>query len=382
MRSLTGGSFVRFSFSYTNFHVYCNLQIHKEMAEITCKGCRLSQTDYISKLAFNEHELINFLSAHGVILKELKCPKCGSDLKLGKDFFWRCQKTRIFYKGKKKLKKKCNFKQSLRKNTFFEKSKWSIELICTYAMYYITINPPKYPFLLEEFNASPHSVVSWNSFLREVLLEWGFRNTTMEKLGGVGKTVEIGEAKMEKRKYNQSRIIEGQWVVGGVERNSKKIFIVDMPDRTHESLLSIILQKIEEGTKIISECWPSCSRLEEYGFIYETINPSKKFIDPQFGAHTENIEGNCGELRSNIPKAGRKKEHYAGYLAEYMFLRAYPNFRDRAHELFKAIGQLYNPSETPIVEAEAEMVCEDISPENEGVNEEEYEEIKINLLNI
>ncbi|CAD7077814.1 unnamed protein product [Hermetia illucens] len=245
-------------------------------------------------------------------------------------------------------------------------------------MYFITVNLPKFSFLLEEFQASSHTIVDWNNFLREVLVDWAFQKTCKEKLGGVGKTVEVDEAKLGKRKYNRGRIIEGQWIFGAIERETKKIFVVAVPDRTHETLLSIIVERIEKGTKIISDCWPSYSRLEEYGFIHETVNHSKNFIDPQSGAHTQNIERNWRELRSKIPKYGRKKDHYAGYLAEYMFLRTYPAIRDRVHEMFQAIGQLYNPSgQTGSVGGETEIVGEDIGRRNE--EEEEYEEVEIYL---
>ncbi|KMQ87177.1 putative transposase-like protein [Lasius niger] len=47
-----------------------------------------------------------------------------------------------------------------------------------------------------------------------------------EKIGGEGIIVKIDEAKIGKRKYNRGRLIDGKWIFGGFERNSKKMFIV------------------------------------------------------------------------------------------------------------------------------------------------------------
>jgi len=58
-----------------------------------------------------------------------------------------------------------------------------------------------------------------------------------EKLGGPGR-IEIDEAKIGKRKYNRGRLVKGHWIFGGYERESKKIFIVPVEDRTEETLLA------------------------------------------------------------------------------------------------------------------------------------------------
>ena len=46
-----------------------------------------------------------------------------------------------------------------------------------------------------------------------------------EKLGGEGRVVEIDESKFGRQKYHRGRRVDGQWVFGGVERESKRCFL-------------------------------------------------------------------------------------------------------------------------------------------------------------
>ena len=52
-----------------------------------------------------------------------------------------------------------------------------------------------------------------------------YLNSRNEKIGGPGKVVEIDEAKFGKRKYNRGRLIEGRWVLGGIERGTGRMFL-------------------------------------------------------------------------------------------------------------------------------------------------------------
>ena len=110
-----------------------------------------------------------------------------------------------------------------------------------------------------------------------------------EKLGGPGHTVEIDEAKIGKRKYNRGRLVRDQWIFGGYERNSKKIFVVPVEDRTEVTLLACIKEWILPGTTIISDCWKSYDCLNNEGFQHLKVNHSLNFVDPQTGKNALKI---------------------------------------------------------------------------------------------
>ncbi|XP_018406348.1 PREDICTED: uncharacterized protein LOC108782553 [Cyphomyrmex costatus] len=202
------------------------------------------------------------------------------------------------------------------------------------------LRPPRQEDLEEEFCISSVTVVDWFNFCREVCVYWADKHSS--KLGGPGCTVKIDEAKIGHRKYNRGRLLKGNWIFGGFERESKKIFIMPVENRSEETLLACIKYWIMPGTTIISDCWKSYQCLNNEGFQHLTVNHTYNFVDPDSGAHTQNIERVWREVRANIPRYGRREYHLERYLCEFLFKRAYAK-KDRIENFFDLIAELYPP---------------------------------------
>jgi hypothetical protein len=71
-----------------------------------------------------------------------------------------------------------------------------------------------------------------------------------ELIQGEGVVVEIDESKFGKRKYHKGRQVEGQWVFGGIDRESNKCFFVTVEDRSQRTLL----QSIKDIQIVILQC--------------------------------------------------------------------------------------------------------------------------------
>ena len=138
-----------------------------------------------------------------------------------------------------------------------------------------------------EVGVSKVTVTDWSSFCREVCVEACVAGS--ERLGGVGKIVEIDESKFGKRKFNRGKRVDGKWVFGGVERGSNKSFFRVVENRGKDVLLAIIKEFIEPGTAIISDCWKAYDCLEDEGFHHLTVNHSLSFKHPETGEHTNTI---------------------------------------------------------------------------------------------
>ena len=160
------------------------------------------------------------------------------------------------------------------------------------------------------------------------------------KLGGPGKTVQIDESKIRKRKYHHGHHVEGQWVFGGIEEGSWRCFIVPVETRSEAELLPVIKEWIEPGTLIVSDCWKSYVNLEKNGYEHATVNHSKEFVNTE-GKHTNKIEGQWRHMKASMPKLGVRNYMYSGYLAE--FLWRYLHKEDDLFEVFVSdIRKVYN----------------------------------------
>lgn len=78
--------------------------------------------------------------------------------------------------------------------------------------------------------------VDWDSFSREVC-----------------KINLLDESMFVKRKYHWGHHVEGQWVFGGIEENSRKCFLVAFKRHDENTLRPIIQKCIAPGTMIVSD---------------------------------------------------------------------------------------------------------------------------------
>lgn len=155
---------------------------------------------------------------------------------------------------------------------------------------------------------SPQAVRLVYTTIRERMAE---TIVTHDRIGGPGTIVEIDEAKFGKRKYNRGRLVEGSWVLGGIQRDTKKCFLAVCPDnkRSERALLPIIQQYVAPGTTIITDKWKAYINLSNHGYVHLDVNHSQNFVDPQTGAHTNSIEGTWTHVKNRaLQRGGRRTE--------------------------------------------------------------------------
>ncbi|XP_071576627.1 uncharacterized protein [Temnothorax nylanderi] len=298
-----------------------------------------------ARLTYNKIELIDFLIQHGVLANTIKCSQCGDNINIDKDTLtYRCRR-RYYIKNihKKRVCKQCDFYKSAKTGTWFHKSHLDIATICKIVACFLMLRHPRHDITMAETGVASATITDWFNFCREVCVFWADKYST--KLGGPGHTVEIDETKIGHRKYNRGRLLKGNWIFGGYEQDSKKVFIVPVEDRTEKTLLACIKEWILPGTTIMSDCWKSYNCLSNEDFQPLTVNHSYNFVDPESGAHTQHIERVWREVRANIPRYGTKSEHLLGYLSEYLFTRAYKRL-ERIEAFFEIIAEMYPPMST------------------------------------
>jgi len=213
--------------------------------------------------------------------------QCRRNLKLSSEH-WRDHRTPVVFRCNNKACKKDYI--SVRQGSFFEQSNLSFEqvllivnLFCANVTSYEQI---QFQAQLDNDKLSSATIADWLSYCREVCLESIIKQTPTV-IGGAGCTVEIDESKFGKRKYNKGRLVEGQWVVGGICLETNDIFLALCPEnkRDAETSLDIINRHVNKSSTIITDCWRAYDRLDEQGWQHLTVNHQYNFV----GAHCFNI---------------------------------------------------------------------------------------------
>ncbi len=101
------------------------------------------------------------------------------------------------------------------------------------------------------------------------------------KIGGPGRVIELDESHFYKAKYHRGRQLArpATWVFGMTERGeSHKIIVLQVADRTANTLVDLIEEWIEDGTYHMSDEWPAYGGLEainaarQHGYIWQRVN--------------------------------------------------------------------------------------------------------------
>ena len=281
--------------------------------------------------------LIEWLMEEGLLTKSQKCPVCESDMELVKcndrsdGVKWECRR-RIDGKRHKA-------EWSVRRGSWFAESRMTVEEILKFTYWWC--QDLDQAQIRHEMGVATNTGVDWDSFCREVCEVTLFENSV--RIGGPGKIVQIDESKFGKRKYHRGHRVEGQWVFGGIESDSRKSFLIAVERRDEDTLLPIIQKWIEPGTTIISDCWKAYCNLEKYGYIHKTVNHSKEFVNDDSDC-TNKIEGHWRQAKAKLPPFGVRKHHFSSYLAEFMW-----RYMDRDQDLFatflRDVKKIYNPTE-------------------------------------
>jgi len=309
----------------------------------SCRSCEWTILGFCA-MAKDTEQLVKFLILHHVLLESWWCSSCGElcrrDLST---FTFRCDRRHVFRDAHRCRRRwRCHFSRSMFVGTWFERSHMSVSEVCQMNCLWLNLLYPRMSRIHSEIGISLTSVQKWSWFCREVCIFWLSRQS--EILGGPGVVVEIDEAKFRTRTYNRDRWTGEQWFFVGFECGSKKCFLVSVPSRESDMLLEVVREWIHPGTTVVSDCWKAYDCLSSEGFVHESVNHLKNFVDPSTRAHAQNIGKTWREVRGRSPRFGRKNKHTVGHLAEFTFKRKYSDYLERVHAFFTAVGQLYSPA--------------------------------------
>lgn len=104
-----------------------------------------------------------------------------------------------------------------------------------------------------EFDVTEQTISDHYSMLREVCSVIILNDLAREKLGGPGICVEVDEMHLSWSKYGKGRpqARQGLWLVGGIERATRRRFACVVRCRDKRTLHAILLHFLLPGNKII-----------------------------------------------------------------------------------------------------------------------------------
>lgn len=300
--------------------------------------------EFYTGVVHSEETATQYLLQHGLLVQENSCRKCDGPVMLtnkkvrGQDVpVWRCRR------------KGCQSVRSVRKgNEFFHYTNMNGRLHCNLKLceilelvYIWSIKMP-----MEEVprhtGRSTNTVVDWFNYCREVCSEMVSVTRRGKLRGTPDDPIQIDEARFAgRRKYNRGRLlagdepaeeniedpvqnhrnhgsrIDGPWVFGLCQGTDVRYFYINKRDAA--TLIPIIEREVEAGSTIHSDEWPAYRRLQQAGYDHKTVNHQKNYVDPNTGAHTQQIERSWLDSKIDIlkKKRGVPQHHLQGHLDEY-----------------------------------------------------------------
>ena len=201
-------------------------------------------------------------------------------------------------------------------------------------------------FCYREINMNKNTYVWWCQKIREVMADCVLKQACNGSIGGFDKTVEISESCFTRSKYNKGRKFPQQRVFGGIERESKEVFLVKVKKRDRYTLEPLIKKHIKIGTHIISDTYRAYNKIKDIpGYTHSTVNHRKNFVDEEDpNVHIQNMEATWRVAKHrNKVRCGTHRSMLKGYLCEFMYRRLHRNCEDIFHQILNDISEFTPP---------------------------------------
>ena len=252
----------------------------------------------LSEILFNEQNCIQYLLEKNIIKRVERCSKCNIETRFYQRYFICRDRT-------------CQKSISVFDQTFFSKS--NIKCCDVLLIGYLWINKLKYQRIKDMTDHVENTLVKYIYTFRRLAVNSLSGNDFI--LGGDHVIVEIDESKFK-----------DLWVLGMIERSTKKCFFKVVNDREKETLTRIIKEHVRKGSTIYTDSWRGYQDLEHHGYRHLKVVHARASRRLQImRIHTNHIERTWRTLKAFIPMEKRCLPIINEYLHEFIWRRKQRN---------------------------------------------------------
>ena len=166
-----------------------------------------------------------------------------------------------------------------------------------------------------------------NEYMRSTYVRIAFQQDIPDVFSG---TVEVDETyiggqwknKRQSAKAGGSKRGRGtsKTPVFGILCWGGKVWAQVVPDVEAKTLMPLISRRVEVGSTIWSDTWPSYTGVAAKGYVHRLVKHHKGEYSDGKGNHINGLEGFWGYLKRRLAeKGGIRKERLPLYLAEYVW---------------------------------------------------------------
>lgn len=213
----------------------------------------------------------------------------------------------------------CKARKSIRTGSIFFNVHIQLKYLLLLTFLFCTETSVKLTTTYLGSKVSLKSIAMWFDQLRIVMSNYLTSNPI--QLGGEDTIVEIDETCLgRKRKYNRGAIRnELQWILGLIDRRTKKVHIQLVDRRNRQILLPIIEQHVLQNTIIHTDEAPVYAILNQRGFEHYTVCHRDTYVAPD-GTHTNTIENLWYHLKNTFKeKHGVMTDKIPAHVDEFIY---------------------------------------------------------------
>lgn len=310
-----------------------------------CPGCTPVRVE-LSRIINSEDEeaAVDLFRKHGVLPLVVFCPRCKSECAYNSSLReWSC----TVEKGKNK--KKCPFSVRDDKGTWLESlTDYKLTKYLAFLDQYLT-RMKSGDDIGQTLSMNYYKALFLEDWCNDVCKYWLSRQHLV--IGGPDKEVEIGEIRIGTTRYKRGRLSRERWLFGAFERESKKLVVFQMAERSRECAVALITEYIHPQSFVYS--YGSCTwgNLQREGFNYhlakrpiEAMANPAPIPNPQ--VHVDNVINHLTKIMGYIIHTGNFECSYPQYIARYVFLQAHKGSQ-RLHRFLRLAARMYHhPNES------------------------------------